>query len=265
MASFEIVDAQLHASAKHPPETLIAMMDEAGVDAAVVVQALTLGFDLDGVTRAASRYPDRLGAVVILDPSARDLAAKLDAFRARPNALGVRIVIWEPGDGDRLREGHYEPLVRVAERTGTPLFIFAPRRFAALAAIARAHPDVLIVVDHLGLPQPPVLPLDPDPWEGLPDLLELAQYENVAVKWTAAPTLSLEPYPFADLWPPLHRVLDSFGVEHVIWGTDITRVGGLHSYPEAVSYLRDTDELSGAEKELLMGGTLRELLNWPAP
>ena len=60
-----------------------------------------------------------------------------------------------------------------------------------------------------------------------------------------------------------------------MWGSDFTRLrwipveGGLapreqwHYYSDAVGYLRDTTELSPADKELIFGGTLRRVLRWP--
>jgi hypothetical protein len=49
-----------------------------------------------------------------------------------------------------------------------------------------------------------------------------------------------------------------------MWGSDITRASNQHSYPAAVAYLRDTNEISDADKEHLLAGTLRRIFNWPA-
>ena len=57
----------------------------------------------------------------------------------------------------------------------------------------------------------------------------------------------------------------AFGPERVAWGSDITRDGITHTYAEAVAYLLETDELDDAEKELLLGMSLRRLLAWEAP
>ena len=45
----------------------------------------------------------------------------------------------------------------------------------------------------------------------LPALLALARHPNVAVKASALPCYSTEPYPFPRLHPYIRRVFDAFG------------------------------------------------------
>ena len=262
----EIIDAQLHTSREHPPEQLLSMMDAVGVAAAVLVHASRDGNDISAVLDAAATHPDRFAAVGAVDSHEPDLDDRVEELRTRPETVGLRLVIPDAAAAQRLRDGFHRPLFVAAERAGLPLFIFALHAFDAIGAIAREHADLLVVIDHLGLPQPPLREPDPERWQGLPDLVALAACANVAVKWTAVPTLSLRPYPYDDLWDPLRRVLDAFGVERVMWGTDITRVGGLHTYCDSVSYMKRVPGLTYGELELLMGGTLRRLLDWrPTP
>ena len=119
------------------------------------------------------------------------------------------------------------------------------------------------------------------PFARLPGLLELAVHPNVAVKLCGAPSLSLQPYPFEDVWASVRQILDAFGASRVMWASDIShfqgRVGwalripgadqhytGKHSYAESLALYRDTDLLSQSEKELVLGGTVRRLLGWSA-
>jgi L-fuconolactonase len=262
----QIIDAQLHAAEDHPGhppvETLLAMMAEVGVGAAVLAQLSTQGSDNSYLLDSAARFPGKFGVVGCLDPSALDLDDQLRRWPEQPGAIGVRIVIRSPEEQQQLREGLYTAQLRAAEQAGVPVFLFCPGLLPVAGAIARAHPDLLLVIDHLGLAGSPP---PPRPFAALPQLLTLAACENIAVKCTAAPALSAERYPFADLWPRLHAVLGSFGPERVMWGTDITRVDGMHSYREAVDYVRETDQLSASEKELVMGKSLQLLLRWPPP
>ena len=78
-----------------------------------------------------------------------------------------------------------------------------------------------------------------------------------------APTLSKESYPFADVWPALHRVLDAFGLDRVMWGTDFTRVLEVLTYADDVNYVLESSELSDSDRERFMGGTLRTIYGWP--
>ena len=64
--------------------------------------------------------------------------------------------------------------------------------------------------------QPPLMTPDPEAFQRLPELLALARYPNVAAKISAVPALSRQKYPFADLWPCLHRVVDEFGPDRLM-------------------------------------------------
>jgi predicted TIM-barrel fold metal-dependent hydrolase len=173
--------------------------------------------------------------------------------------------------------GKMEPLFAACEAASLPLFCSTHGHAADLEPWIKRHPGLLFIVDHLGVPQPPPIKRDtPDPWQRLPGLLNLAQYENVAVKFSGATTLSLEPYPHRDIWRGLHQIIDAFTPARLFWGSDFTRLrmapltinpgprAGWFLYSNELSYLRDTDEISQSEKEQIFGKSIRTMLRWPA-
>jgi L-fuconolactonase len=82
------------------------------------------------------------------------------------------------------------------------------------------------------------------------------------VKSSGACTLSHEPFPYNDLWDPLCRIFDAFGLDRCMWGTDWTRAVALLSYEQGVEAFRITDRLSETDRAALMGGTLQRIYNW---
>jgi L-fuconolactonase len=110
--------------------------------------------------------------------------------------------------------------------------------------------------------QPP-FEIEDDPFRLLPDLLALAANANVSVKLSALPTLARQPYPYADLWPHIHRIIHAFGAERVMWGSDWTRVVPEHTYRQQADYIRTSSELGPAEKRLVLGAAARRILRWP--
>src|SRR5437660_365709 len=86
-------------------------------------------------------------------------------------------------------------------------------RLEQVARLVARHPQTQVVIDHLGLPQPFEPPAPEEPFADLPKLLALAAYPNVAVKISGACTLSHAPFPFPDLWDPLARIFDAFGLQ----------------------------------------------------
>jgi predicted TIM-barrel fold metal-dependent hydrolase len=88
----------------------------------------------------------------------------------------------------------------------------------------------------------------------------------VVVKISGACTLSHEPFPYRDIWDPLWRIFDAFGLDRCLWGTDWTRAVGLLSYRDAVEAFRVTERLTERERALLMGESLARVYRWrPAP
>lgn len=105
-------------------------------------------------------------------------------------------------------------------------------------------------------------PAPPAPFADLPKLLALAARENVTVKISGACTLSHEPFPYGDIWDPLWRIFDAFGLNRCMWGTDWTRAVDVLTYEQGVEAFRVTDRLSDAERATLMGETLRRVYRW---
>jgi L-fuconolactonase len=269
-------------------------MDAAGVDAAVI----------DGpphwTEQAATAFPTRFASVVhavlpdvphelsgsveagAFDAEAPDLDERVGALRSRPGRLGLRVPLTHPQSGENVAEleaGRFDRLWRACEKHGVPVMIFVWGNPRLAAAIARAFPDLTLIVDHLGITQPPWKPADSPPFEALPLVLGLSRYPNVSVKLIGAPTLSASGYPFGDVWPHLLRMVEAFGPERLMWGSDIQAVrrhaawtsqlivrdapGADYTYGEALAFIRDTDRLSQSDKELILGATLRRVLNWP--
>ena len=128
--------------------------------------------------------------------------------------------------------------------------------------LARRNPDTQVVVDHVGLVQPFVPPAPPEPFADLPNVLSLAELDNVAIKISGSCTLSQQPFPYPDIWEPLGRIFDAFGLDRCLWGTDWTRAVDLLTYEQGVEAFRVTDRLSDSDRATLMGSSLARIYNW---
>jgi L-fuconolactonase len=245
-------------------ETIEAMA-EAGVDAALIASTAIYGYDNGYALEAAANYPSKFGVFGHIDPAAPDVDERVAVWRRKPGALGFRVVVANDSSRDELRAGVFDPIFKAAERHRVPLCIYMLRLPNDVGKLAQRFPDLSLTFDHLGLPQPPLAEPDEDIWQLLPAVLDLARYPNVSVKLTAAPTLSRQDFPYADLWPRIHQFLEAFGLDRVMWGSDWTRPEVPGTYRESVAYILDTDELTDSDKALLMGKTLRRTFDWPAP
>ena len=282
----QIIDAQIHEP--QPPRAVEPRLGEE-VGLLVNVEIAREAMDCVGVDVAlvfarqayidacVARYPDRFGGALTFDYMAPDLEEQVASYRQRPGMLAGRNLVGNARDATlrpEFTEGKFERLYAAAERHGLPLFFSTHGHADVMASVARAHPDLTMIIDHLGVSQSPVSPPRPDPWDRLPGLLSLAVFPNVHVKFSGAPVLSAQPFPHHDVWPYLHQVVNAFGPQRLMWGSDFTRlrwipvVGGLapreqwHYYSDSVNYLRDTNELSRTDKDMIFSGTIRRVLRW---
>ena len=206
-------------------------------------------------------WPDRFRVVKpidVTDPAIDDVVA---AWSKTKGAVGVRIML-----RDELLSDPSDPRLNrafaAAGRHGLPVNFMCWGRLDQGAEVVRQNPDTVMVIDHLGLLQPDAPPPLAEPWADLPKLLALAAYDNVRVKISGACTLSREPYPYNDIWDPILRIIDAFGIDRCMWGTDWTRTSGMLTYEQGVAPFRNTDRLSSGEKAKLMGGTLEKVYKW---
>jgi L-fuconolactonase len=280
----EVIDAQLHAwipdtraypwddafaesvpaevvdrfqRAHVPIDRVVALMDATGVDAALLTSPGLYGPDHRYAFEAASRYPRRFGVVGPLTPEMPDLAERIATYREQPWGAGIRLIVY--ANGEPVARPKYRVLFAAAQAAGVPVFITAMGMLREIASVAREFPDVSFVLDHLGLS---MVGVDADRSSMIPDLLALARFPNITLKCTRAPeVLSTGPYPFDDLWPALHQILDAFGANRVMWGSDITQYPEV-TYAEALDFIKETPELSASEKELILGKALRRIVDW---
>ncbi len=243
-------------------EAMLAEMDAQQVQGALVVSPAIHGYDTSYSVDAYRRHPQRFRVVGRVDSSRDDIEDALSAWGADPAFVGLRLALTATAAIDRFLAGADDRMLAAAERAGLRVCVNAPRRFDLQARIARRFPGLPLIIDHLGLFEIPMLdPAYRDPFAELDGLLELARFEQVAVKLTSIPLLSRERSPHADTWPHLHRVIAAFGPERLMWGSDQTVFE--HDYGETVDVIRATDELGPADKELILGASLRRVWGWP--
>ena len=272
------IDAQVHAYERDhpgrpwaavltgPPEVtgddMVAAMDAVGVDGALLVSPFTMyRYDASYAIAVRNRYPDRFGLVKPVDPNDPAVADTVAEWAATPGTVGIRIMMNRGVSEDPADPGINRALAAGA-RHELPVNILCSGRLEQARALAARNPDTAIVIDHLGLQQPFEPPPPAQPFADLPKVLELARQPNIAIKITGACTLSREAYPFKDIWDPLARIFDAFGIDRCMWGTDWTRAVKLLTYQQGVDAFRNSDRLSESDKRTLMGGTLRRVYKW---
>jgi predicted TIM-barrel fold metal-dependent hydrolase len=276
-----IVDAQVHFWKANSPdwpwepgakpqlpepftiERALPMMDEAGVDRVVIVPP-GLNDRNDYALEAAERYPNRFGVMGRIRLQEPKSAALLPAWKQQSGMLGVRLVFNTPATLAWLSDGTADWFWPEAEKAGLPVMFLAGGGVPAFARIAERHPELTLIIDHMGLNSSS---RDNRLTENIPAAINqaaaLAKYQNVSVKFSGAVGNSLEPYPFRDMTMHLRRLFDAFGPQRCHWGTDITNSLAKASYRQRVTHItEELSFLSESDKDWVMGRALLARLKW---
>jgi predicted TIM-barrel fold metal-dependent hydrolase len=273
----QIVDAQIHtwgtglpSNLSHwqitqfTPEEAIVLMDDAGVDAAVIHPP---GWDPNSTPmalQAVQDYPGRfaiMGALPLDRPESR---ARIAHWRDQPGMLGLRYGFLSDPARQWLRDGTIDWLWTEAEKAGVPIAMLATDSLKDIAGIAQRHPALHLTIDHLGGRGGTTTLKNAAAMTHIPDLLALAKFPNVAVKATGAPGYSTEAYPFRGMHTYLRQIYDAFGPHRMFWGTDISKMPC--SWSECVTmFTEELPWLTDQDKRLIMGEALCAWWGWARP
>jgi predicted TIM-barrel fold metal-dependent hydrolase len=273
-----IIDAQVHAYERNHPgrpwtavlqgppqvtgDDMVAAMDSVGVDGALLVSPFTLyQYDASYALQVHAKHPGRFGLIKPVNPTDPAVEDVIADWAATEGTVGIRIMLNRSVSTDPADPGLNRVLAAGA-RQGLPVNLLCWGRIEQAGALAARNPNTMAVIDHLGLQQPFEPPPPAQPFAELPKVLALAAHDNIMIKITGACTLSHEPFPYNDIWHPLGRIFDAFGVDRCMWGTDWTRATALLTYKQGVDAFRITDRLSDSDRATLMGETLRRVYKW---
>lgn len=290
----DIVDSQIHFG-PGGTEDVLHEMDALGIQAALVDEFWGLetwgpGYLLPNgtfrptrptVELAAALHPERFAYVARVERSDPEVTSLIRIAADDPNARAIRMIpAVTPAEVAAFAAGGYEDIFAVAAKVGLPVFLFIAGHVELLPEYLRNFPTVTFIVDHCGMPMeagisPPnpeiatqassAEPTHPGPNIAYFDeVLKLAEYPNVLLKWSHAQGMFGElDYPSPGLLSHLRRAIGAFGVERIMWASDIGGNQTGESWAQLLHYLMDSDGVSQEEKSWLFGKTLRSALRWP--
>jgi L-fuconolactonase len=237
---------------------VLAEMSKAGVDRAIIVPPSWEGDRNDLALAAAAEHKDRFAVMGRLDIHRDDAKEQIRNWLKQPGMLGLRFALHTPLLERPFVSGELDWVWREAEASGVPVMVLVPHRLmTSIARVAERHPDLKLVMDHLGL----VHGKDEEAFADIGELLKLARYRNVAAKASITPFFTADPYPFTKLHEPLRRVFDAFGPKRMFWGSDLSRLPC--SYRQGVTmFTEELPWLDAEDKRWIMGLGVCDWLGW---
>ncbi|WP_137813416.1 amidohydrolase family protein [Gandjariella thermophila] len=233
----------------------------AGITTTVLVQTVTVPEETPELLALAESSP-LVGAVVgWTDLTAEAVADDLAVLREAPGGpwlRGIRHQVQGEPDPEWLaREDVRRGLAAVGEAGLVYELLTLPHQLPAAVRTVAALPDVPFVLDHCS--KPPIAGGEVRPWADL--IRELAAHGNVTCKLSGLVTeADWASWTVADLRPYVEVVLDAFGADRLMFGSDWPVCLLAADYAEVVATAeRLTAALSTAERAAIFGGTAQRV------
>ena len=243
-------------------DDLLAEMAAAGVGG-VVITPPNLGEAVNAqAVDAARAYPDKfcvLGNFDLKSPERENIVAH---WKERPGMLGLRFTLSSPEQKSWWTDGSLDWLWPACEKAGLVIGLLAAGpNIGVVGAIAERHPGLKLHIDHMGCGGGAGAGKDAAAFANVRDMVAVARHPNVGVKFSGAPSLSSDPYPYRNIHPYIRQIFDAFGPERCFWGTDLTRMPC--SYRQCVTmFTEEMPWLKGRDLERVMGGAIVDWLGW---
>ncbi len=191
-------------------------------EAAGIAQAIHMEVDVaEADQMRETEFVTALGDPVVAAisscrPEHADFPAQLEKRAANPKVRGLRRILHTSPDALSQAPLFTENLKRLAALKMSFDICVQARQLPLALKIARACPDVQFILDHCGVPL--VKDRAFDPWRA--DIKALAAAPNLACKISGIVAYADTGWTADDLRPFVEHVIESFGWDRVVWGSD---------------------------------------------
>ncbi|MBH68050.1 MAG: hypothetical protein CMM58_06835 [Rhodospirillaceae bacterium] len=269
----QIVDAQIHlwgtglpSNKSHIQVTsftaaeAIKLMDESGVDAAVIHPPSWDPGSTKLAFEAVRTFPNRFAIMGSLPLEQDEFDSHISNWKQN-GMLGLRYTFLNNPERQWIEDGNLDWLWLAAELAEVPISMLATDSLQTLGKVAERHPGLRLTIDHLGGRGGTTQLKDAAAMQHIPELLKLAKFPNVSVKATGAPGYSSESYPYPKMHIYLKQIYDAFGPHRMFWGTDITKMPC--SWEQCINMFTESAQwLNSADQRLVMGEAVCKWWNW---
>lgn len=241
-------------------DELIADMDANGVDVSVLVQTSWSTWDNGYIADSVKRFPDRFVGHGMVDPQDEQNNAETARHWIEDRGLvGFRFHPMYYKDEKVLTTEGNRVLWEVLADLDAVVQFHTNAAFAdQIDEIATRHPDMRLLIDHMGYPS---LDEGPGPWQ---PILDLARHGNLHVKISDVKGRSKEGFPFVDTLGFVKMLVGAYGAQRCLWGTGYpgnhrTKHNWLSLQDELRLVREGFDFLTESQRDRILGGTAAEV------
>ena len=234
------------------PDELQTLLERNGFDGSVVVQCSHTeqenAFHLDN----AAQYDFIKGIVGWVDLQAENIEEKLSAYSSFKEMKGFRHVLQAEADRAFMLRRSFMNGIATLEKFGfTYDILIFPDQLEYIPRFVAAFPNQKFVVDHIA--KPAIKNKETEHWEK--NIRIIARHENVYCKISGMVTeADWKNWKQEDFVPYLDTVVDAFGINRIMFGSDWPVCLVASSYEKVVGIVQQYfSKFSQAEQELFFG------------
>ncbi len=236
------------------PEHLAIETAKAGVERTILVQTQHHLEENRWALALADAHEFIAGVVGWVDLAGEQCEQQLLEFKDHPKFVGIRHVTQDEPDDDFIVRPPVLRGLKVLQRHGVPFdLLFYVKHLRHAASLARALPELPMVIDHLAKPR--IKDAAMDDW--IDNFRAAAKYPNVYCKLSGMITeADWQHWRSADLRPYVETAVELFSPQRCMFGSDwpVCELAG--TYQQVYAALRDVlGTLSEAEFAAIFGGT----------
>ena len=229
------------------------LLKAAKIDRTILVQAAPTEAETCYLLELARDTPFVAAVVGWIDFEAADAPTRIARLCANPKFMGLRPMLQDIGQEEWILKPEFARVFDAMQR-GKLRFdaLVKPRHLPALAELIDRYPDLAVVIDHGA--KPDIAKGRLDVWK--PYIRHIAKETNAYCKLSGLASEAGPGWSAATLKPYVEVLLESFGPERLMWGSDwpvLNEAGDYASWLGACVSL--TSGLSTSDREAIFGGT----------
>jgi L-fuconolactonase len=199
------------------PADLAPLLEQHAVTSTVLVQSMESEDETLRLLAFAQRHAFIAAVVGWTDLKHADAPKRIAALAQHGKLRGLRPMLQTLADDGWIDDPALAPAVAAMQQHRLNFdALVMPRHLPALLAFAERFPALPVVIDHCA--KPGIASGTLEPWRA--DIARLAALPQVHCKLSGLVTEARPDWQLADLQPYVRHVLDVFGPERVIWGSD---------------------------------------------
>jgi L-fuconolactonase len=237
------------------PNDLAPLMRASGVDRSIIVQTQhKLAENYWALDDLALDNDSIAGVVGWVDLASPECERQVELFRTYRKFVGLRHVAQDEPDDDWLVRPDVMRGLRILEKHGLPFDVLIyVKHLRHVPTLARAFPDLRMVIDHLAKPR--IKTHSVDDW--LPGFRDASELPNVFCKLSGMVTeADWSCWTVDDLRPYVQSALEFFGPDRLMYGSDWPVCELAATYAQVKDALDDAlGPISESERAAIFGGT----------